>query len=130
MLKLMLVKFELKLKMMKMTDMVHGDDLASSGFVRMICKGLQEDSQLLLSPDFKSFWLFIMCCMPRLFPRSNEILHRSHLFRQLPKDCKMTAKFRFLVTLSFYGLSSCAASSCFLGAMRYCIGYIYSDQTR
>ena len=41
----------------------HADDLASSGFVRMICKGLQDDSQVLLSLDFKSFWPFIMCCL-------------------------------------------------------------------
>ena len=46
-----------------MIDVVHGDDLASSGFVRMICKGLQDDSQLLLSGDFKSLQPFIMCCL-------------------------------------------------------------------
>ena len=76
----MLLKFELKFKMMKMTDNVHGDDLASSGFVRMICKGLQDYSQVLLSPDFKSFWPFIMCCLG-LFSGSNEILHCLHFFR-------------------------------------------------
>ena len=56
----------------------HADDLASSGFVRMICKGLQDDSQVLLSRDFKPF---IVCCLG-LFSASNEILQWLHLFNR------------------------------------------------